>query len=372
MMPVKRFSCVLIALLVPALWLSGQTPAAKHQAATPAVNAKVEEYMLWLPDCSLIVEPGGGSLEIKALGTVISKGGGWDRQRVRPYLYFLRRASWRGHYWQVNTKRREVRLVWDGTFGVKWKMASLTARDDDGVRLDLAVDVAAAAADQAPARFSIRFPSAQLIFVPSTGAFRLAGAGTTLSPGLEWQSVRLQDGLYQIRLDAWKNYFWQVDTRALQGWRVHGAGAVFGQAGGQKSLLALSMAKSSTSIALAEQRVVLKAAEQQALRRLAEMIAHGEPAGRIQEASAAFALRYPDIDPDAAMEEVLKELRQISPLAREIEDLEKKADEFRNKRQEFETAFENYDQKSNQLFNILSTVLKTIKETQGAAARNML
>ena len=47
-------------------------------------------------------------------------------------------------------------------------------------------------------------------------------------------------------------------------------------------------------------------------------------------------------------------------------------DLVRNKRQEYQTAFENFDQKTNQLFNILSTVLKSMKDMQGAVTRNML
>ncbi len=35
-------------------------------------------------------------------------------------------------------------------------------------------------------------------------------------------------------------------------------------------------------------------------------------------------------------------------------------------------SFENYDQRSNQLFNMLSTILKTMKEMQSGVARNML
>lgn len=43
-----------------------------------------------------------------------------------------------------------------------------------------------------------------------------------------------------------------------------------------------------------------------------------------------------------------------------------------NRRQEFNTQFENFDQKTNQLFNILSTVLKNEKEMQNGITRNML
>jgi len=34
--------------------------------------------------------------------------------------------------------------------------------------------------------------------------------------------------------------------------------------------------------------------------------------------------------------------------------------------------FENFDQKANQLFNILSTVMKNIKEMKSGVTRNLL
>jgi coenzyme F420-reducing hydrogenase alpha subunit len=46
-------------------------------------------------------------------------------------------------------------------------------------------------------------------------------------------------------------------------------------------------------------------------------------------------------------------------------------DEVRNKRSEFQTMFENFDQKANQLFNILSTVMKQMKEMQSSVTRNV-
>ena len=46
-------------------------------------------------------------------------------------------------------------------------------------------------------------------------------------------------------------------------------------------------------------------------------------------------------------------------------------DSVRNERQEDQTAFENFDQKANQLYNILSTVMKSMKEMQASTIRNI-
>ena len=47
-------------------------------------------------------------------------------------------------------------------------------------------------------------------------------------------------------------------------------------------------------------------------------------------------------------------------------------EEIRNERQEFQTMFENFDQKANQLFNMLATVMKNMKEMQATTNRNLL
>lgn len=54
-----------------------------------------------------------------------------------------------------------------------------------------------------------------------------------------------------------------------------------------------------------------------------------------------------------------------------IKQLETQMEEVRNKRSEFQTLFENFDQKANQLFNILSTIMKSMKEMQQAIMRNL-
>lgn len=199
----------------------------------------------------------------------------------------------------------------------------------------------------APERFVIRVPNAQLFFVPSTGAFRLAAAGATLSPCLDWRSFRVQDDTYQIRLQTSKDFFCRVSLIRLQAWRVRGAVAVFGRSGGEDTVLLVTMAKSSMPFSLVALRTVLKAIERAELQRLAQMIRSGQSIDRIREFSAEFTREHPDVDPESAVMDVSKEMA-------------------------LETAFENFDQKTNQLFNALSTVLKSIKETQSAISLRLM
>jgi len=62
----------------------------------------------------------------------------------------------------------------------------------------------------------------------------------------------------------------------------------------------------------------------------------------------------------------------VEDMNNQIKNLENSMEELKNKRQEFETLFQSSDQKANQLFPLLSDVLKDMKEMQGGIIRNML
>lgn len=55
-----------------------------------------------------------------------------------------------------------------------------------------------------------------------------------------------------------------------------------------------------------------------------------------------------------------------------IKNVESMQETVRNKRQMASTAFQNFDQKSNQLYNLMSSVLKSMGEMRSSTIRNML
>lgn len=55
-----------------------------------------------------------------------------------------------------------------------------------------------------------------------------------------------------------------------------------------------------------------------------------------------------------------------------MEDIEALQAEIRNKRQMASTAFQNVDQKANQAYNLLSSIMKAMNETRMGTVRNML
>lgn len=55
-----------------------------------------------------------------------------------------------------------------------------------------------------------------------------------------------------------------------------------------------------------------------------------------------------------------------------IKEVESMQEEVRNKRQMASTAFQNFDQKANQLYNLMASVLKVMNEMRSSTTRNML
>jgi hypothetical protein len=55
-----------------------------------------------------------------------------------------------------------------------------------------------------------------------------------------------------------------------------------------------------------------------------------------------------------------------------IREVESQQETVRNKRQAASTSFQNFDQKANQLYNMLSSVMKTANEMRMSPIRNML
>jgi hypothetical protein len=59
-------------------------------------------------------------------------------------------------------------------------------------------------------------------------------------------------------------------------------------------------------------------------------------------------------------------------LSSEVKNVEGMQETVRNKRQTASTAFQNFDQKANQLYNLLSSVLKSLNDMRMGTTRNML
>lgn len=340
--------------------VSVQAKGLQTKAAVKATRLQVTNYVLRLPDAYIVYEPARDVFQIAALGAVLSYGDGWERVQVKPYLYHLRHTSWKNHFWKVNTSRREVYLVWGGVFGrIGTRPGAGPAREVDGDREDITVEVVGGSLDKAPERFLIHLAEADLYFDPVARDLRLAAAGVTLSPCDDWEACSLRDYLFHVRLKTWKGFYWKVNTGRMAAWKT--TGGVFCKLGGEDKDLALTMDSFQRPYSLARLRTTLAAPEKVRLQEIAKMIEAGRPIAEINKSSADFIRDFPGVEPESA----------VSAIAKEIKGVEAAMEEIRNKRQEYQTSFENFDQKANQLFNILSTVMKTMKEMQSAITRNI-
>ena len=336
-----------------------QAPTLQKQVITKAKGPQVTNYVMRLSDAYIVYEPSSDVFQIAAQGGVLSYGDGWDRVRVKPYLYHLRHRSWSNHFWKVNTSRKELYLVWGGAFGHIGSGPG-PAREVEGDRVALTVEVVGGAGESVPDRFLIRFPGAELHFVPATRDLSLSAMGMTLSPCDDWEACRLKDYLFHIRLKTWKGFHWKVNTSRKQAWRT--TDGEFCQLGGEDRVLDLTMVSFDRPFSMARLRVAPSAAERARLKVIVGMIESGRPLAEINKSGADFVRDHPDLDPAAA----------IKVISAEIKGLEAAMEAARNERQMAATAFENFDQKANQLFNILSSLMKTMSEMRAGTVRNML
>jgi hypothetical protein len=77
-------------------------------------------------------------------------------------------------------------------------------------------------------------------------------------------------------------------------------------------------------------------------------------------------------DGDLAVTQSKTERLDRAGLNDRIKDVESMQETVRNKRQMASTAFQNFDQKANQLYNLLSSVLKSVNEMRSGTVRNMM
>src|SRR6056297_2434276 len=82
-----------------------------------ANNGEPDRFSIYFSNAYLIFSPNTSTLQIAAEGAVLSYGADWAKLQMKPYLYQLKKNSWQGFYWRVNTSRKELSVVRNGHFG---------------------------------------------------------------------------------------------------------------------------------------------------------------------------------------------------------------------------------------------------------------
>jgi hypothetical protein len=93
----------------------------------------------------------------------------------------------------------------------------------------------------------------------------------------------------------------------------------------------------------------------------------------LKEAERVVEQQVQDIGKiDSVITRLERHRQKMRNLQDEIKQVEQEQEKVRNKRQIATTAFQNFDQKANQLFNLLSSVMKAMNEMRMGTVRNML
>lgn len=164
------------------------------------VREDLQRFLINFNDAYLVYEPGVPGIQIAAQNNVLSYGWDWEVVELKPYLYAFRQANWDGFYWQVNTSRKEVYRVTNGSFG---------ELGGDKEQLEMSVDTVGS--PEATERFMLRFVDAYLVRA-NDGVLQVATEGNVLSYGGDWEVAELQPYLFQLRQSVWKGFYWQVNT----------------------------------------------------------------------------------------------------------------------------------------------------------------
>ncbi len=175
----------------------------------------------------LIYDVNDGSLQIIALGRVISYGDGWEVRRIKSYLYELKAPNWQSFFWKVNTSRKQA-----------WRVEGVSFGSLGGDHEELACRVEIVGSPSSPRRFILRFTEGSrtvLIYHMRRGTVKLMAEGDPVMLH-NWQVRRLKSYLYHLRHKSWKSFFWKVNTSRRQAWEVQRGR--FGELGGEDHPLA--------------------------------------------------------------------------------------------------------------------------------------
>lgn len=168
-------------------------------------------FFLRFQSAYLVHTPGGGSLQIAAEGNVLSYGRSWQVRRLKPYLYHMRQRNWQGFYWKVNTSRKKVYRVRNGTFG-----------GYGGSSTALGTQVGITGQGEDPERFILRFQDAYLVHKPGSGSLRIIAENNVLSYGHDWEVQKIKPYLYHMRQRNWQGFYWRVNVSREELHRVRG------------------------------------------------------------------------------------------------------------------------------------------------------
>ena len=181
------------------------------QTAIAQVITAPQQFFLDFEDAYMVFQPSSNSIQIITEGMVLSYGGDWDKNQLRPYLYHIKQNVWKDFYWQVNTSRKEVYRIRGSEFG-----------EIGGTRqkLDVIVEVVGGSDTTPPDRFLLKFKRASLVYVPASQTMQISAEGNVLYYGADWDKCQLTPNIYHLKQNIWKGFYWEIDTFKKEAFKV--------------------------------------------------------------------------------------------------------------------------------------------------------
>jgi hypothetical protein len=106
-----------------------------------------------------------------------------------------------------------------------------------------------------PDQVTVLLPDTRLIYSPESFDVQVISNQLIISRKNEWRKCNIRPHLFQIRHASWKDFHWEIDTRARQVWRV--TGAEFCKRGGDARQLRMNMRVTGGNDTTLPQRVDL-------------------------------------------------------------------------------------------------------------------
>ena len=200
-------------------------------------NIRFTGFQIVLPDEYLVYAPASGTLQIIALGNVLSYGSNWKVAKVKPTLYHLRVSGFPvGDFYMVNTSTKKFYRVAQGIFDQLGGNETLVP--------ECSVEVVGGAGNTTPDRFYLRVASGS-IHVGMLGYDALAkkvilgfmGVDATV-PG-DWQICGCGANIFHFKHKNWAGFYWKDNILSKTARRCHNG--VFFQPGGTDTPLNLEI-----------------------------------------------------------------------------------------------------------------------------------
>lgn len=203
--------------------VSGKLIKLNRGAEIPRQSTVSDTVKITIAPAVLVYLPLKGLMEISAAKSVVSYGEGWQKRKLQPYLFMLKKNSWKKFFWKINTA---TKLLYKSQYGTSDEVKGKVTR---------VVEKAGA-----PERIEVQLHDFNIVLLQSRKSLQIIAGGIVLSHGEDWRISQLSSSQYHLAKKSWRGFFWLVDTNRRHFYKVENG--TFGKPGGRQDRLKASFA----------------------------------------------------------------------------------------------------------------------------------